>query len=282
VGALALLGRQLARFTAWWRRSDRATLPNVAEPAVVTHEEFVSAYQPTNERLRLVAGRQFPAGKWMPALGAAIRRLAEMADFLLGMDVTRVELVPDNAATRAQCSTEIRARTDALRTVVGYRPTVLRVAPKLRGFWPDRLHRQILDVIARSDAALKRMSGPIGLKPTMERAHDAISAVDRYVPFLFDGTQEETPAEIMEFCAQEKIAGYLNVAVNTAHRAFPDAKNLRLLLESDPESDEQWVSIGFDVPDDNTLFRFLAYQELLAEAMPLDTTNKFRLFYNVL
>ena len=85
----------------------------------------------------------------------------------------------------------------------------------------------------------------------------------------------------MEFCAREQISGYLHTAVSTARRAFPQAKNLHLAVETDPESDEQWVSIGMDVPDDNTLYRFLAYQQLFAEVAPPDATNKIRLFYNV-
>src|SRR5438445_12911637 len=59
-------------------------------------------------------------------------------------------------------------------------------------------------------------------------------------------TAWQWPADILDFAARSQVEAYLNPLLDATRRLFPTARDLRVMLEADPEIRDDW-HIVFDV-----------------------------------
>ena len=48
-------------------------------------------------------------------------------------------------------------------------------------------------------------------------------------------TAWQWPADVLDFAARSQVAGYLDPLLEATRRLFPTARDLRVMLEADPE-----------------------------------------------
>jgi len=90
--------------------------------------------------------------------------------------------------------------------------------------------------------------------------------------------------EIIEFCSQERITSYLPSAVNSVEKNFPTTTELKIEVEQDPETEEEWIVLNVTIRGevDEVLDNYDKYVNYWVSTVPWPERQKIRLLYNVI
>lgn len=118
----------------------------------------------------------------------------------------------------------------------------------------------------------------------------------RRVPFRFTGyvptdipsplveeLKTQLSPHVIQFCSQKSILTYLQRAIETIYDCFPSVKNLRVLPEQDPETDEEWLLIDVTLEGNVTeiLDLYDEYTRRWVTLTPLSVRDNIRVTYNI-
>ena len=152
------------------------------------------------------------------------------------------------------------------------------------------------ELLFEIDAAILRLYAlPVRLETQLL---DLFSGFQRPVPFDFTGYESRdisssirvkdlpearlTP-HVREFCSQKGISEYLKTTLNIINESFPPVRELRLLKEQDPETEEQWLSIDITVDGsiEDILEGYDHYVDQWVASAPESVRENIRLSYSV-
>jgi len=90
-------------------------------------------------------------------------------------------------------------------------------------------------------------------------------------------------SNINEFINKHALQEHLNFAYSCIHRFFPNPRNLKTVLSTDPCCDESWLSIRFDTEGsfDELERARETYHQLWRENVPAASRFRIRLMYNI-
>lgn len=90
--------------------------------------------------------------------------------------------------------------------------------------------------------------------------------------------------EIIEFCSRERITSYLPTAINSIERNFPSISELKIEVEQDPETDEEWLVLNVTIRGevDEVLSQYDKYIDYWVSTVPWPERQKIRLLYNII
>jgi hypothetical protein len=90
--------------------------------------------------------------------------------------------------------------------------------------------------------------------------------------------------EIIEFCSRERITSYLPSAINSIERNFPTTSELKIEVEQDPETDEEWLVLNVTTRGevDEVLNHYDKYINYWVSTVPWPERQKIRLLYNII
>src|SRR5688500_11575093 len=82
----------------------------------------------------------------------------------------------------------------------------------------------------------------------------------------------ELPPDVAEVCARRGLGGHLPLAVRLAREAFGPASDLRLSVDTDPDTDDRRVvlDVTVDATVDELLRRHRDYTRRWVQAVPAD------------
>ena len=120
----------------------------------------------------------------------------------------------------------------------------------------------------------------------------------RHVPFDFTGydsqlaTSKQTPKEqleaqlnqdIADLSVQKSLINYLQTAFDIIYQSFPLIREVRLLQEQDPETDEEWILIDIAVDGDieEVLDSYDDYVKKWVSSTPSSVRENIRLSYSI-
>jgi len=89
--------------------------------------------------------------------------------------------------------------------------------------------------------------------------------------------------DVVQFCSQKDIFPYLQTAIETIYDCFPSVKNLHVLSEQDPETDDEWLLIDVTLEGNVTeiLDLYDEYTRRWVTLTPLFVRNNIRVTYNI-
>jgi hypothetical protein len=89
--------------------------------------------------------------------------------------------------------------------------------------------------------------------------------------------------DLYDFCVRNDLAVYLSVAIGLIRDSFPTIKRLRLQLERDPDIEEEWILIDFDVQGEgeDILNQYNRYTEFWVRSVPWPQRDKIRVSFNI-
>ena len=90
--------------------------------------------------------------------------------------------------------------------------------------------------------------------------------------------------EIIEFCSRERVTSYLPSAVNSIERNFPTISELKIEVEQDPETEEEWLALNVTIRGevDEVLDNYDKYINYWVSTVPWPERQKIRLLYNII
>ncbi len=120
----------------------------------------------------------------------------------------------------------------------------------------------------------------------------------RHVPFVFKGydsddfPKRQTPKEqlksqlaqnIIDLSIKKGLRQYLQTAFDIIYQSFPLIRELRLLQEQDPETDEEWLLIDITVDGEmeEILDSYDDYVTKWVSSVPSSVRENIRLSYNI-
>jgi len=142
---------------------------------------------------------------------------------------------------------------------------------------------------------LKRYRLPVRLEKQLLKI---FLGSQRRVPFEFTGydshlaTSKQIPKKQLEAQLNQNIADisikkglrqYLQTAFNIIYQRFPSIRDLRLLQEQDPETDEEWLLIDITVDGEieEILDGYDGYVKKWVSSVPSSVRENIRLSYNI-
>jgi len=89
--------------------------------------------------------------------------------------------------------------------------------------------------------------------------------------------------EVIQFCSHHRIFGYLQLAVNLVHECFPSAADVSVEMESDPESDDEWLLMTAQLREriEAVLRQYDTYTRRFIGSVPWPQRNKIRFNYDL-
>lgn len=89
--------------------------------------------------------------------------------------------------------------------------------------------------------------------------------------------------EVLGFCSQHRLFGYLQRAVKLVGECFPSAVDVSVEKGSDPESEDEWLLLTAQVREqvEPSLDQYDAYTQCLIDAIPWPQRNKIRFNYDL-
>lgn len=121
---------------------------------------------------------------------------------------------------------------------------------------------------------------------------------ERPVPFDFKGYPKEglntcikptklpkadLNSQVIEFSSQRDISEYLETSLDIINRCFPLIRDLHILQEQDPETDQQWILIDIKVNADidEILLNYDNYIDEWVSSVPEFARENIRLSYSI-
>lgn len=132
----------------------------------------------------------------------------------------------------------------------------------------NQIHRNLIFDISSYDAVEDFL--------TVEFPVEFLKIPSRILPKI-------TP-EIIEFCSRERITSYLPTAVNSVERNFPTISELKIEVEQDPETEEEWLVLNVTIRGevDEVLNNYDKYINYWVSSVPWPERQKIRLLYNII
>jgi hypothetical protein len=132
----------------------------------------------------------------------------------------------------------------------------------------SQIHRNLIFDISSYDA--------VGDFLTVELPIEFLKIPSKFLP-------QVTP-EIVEFCSRERITSYLPTAVNSAEKNFPTISELKIEVEQDPETEEEWLVLNVAIRGevDEVLNNYDNYVNYWVSTVPWPERQKIRLLYNII
>jgi hypothetical protein len=116
--------------------------------------------------------------------------------------------------------------------------------------------------------------------------------VDDFIRIKFPMENLEIPSkflpqlspEILQFCSRQRILGYVPTAINLLGRSFPSISELKIDLEKDPETGEEWLVLNVTIQGevDEVLNNYDNYTIHWVSLVPWPERHKIRLSYNII
>ncbi len=103
------------------------------------------------------------------------------------------------------------------------------------------------------------------------------------IPVRLSALQADVNPDILDFCRRKGVLRHLRYAIRLIEECFPGARQLRLEVEQDPETDDEWLSLNFTVAGDITdvLDRYDEYTDRWVRAVPWPESDKICLCYHI-
>lgn len=132
----------------------------------------------------------------------------------------------------------------------------------------NRIHRNLIFDITSSD--------PVEDFLKVELPTEFLKIPSKFLPQI-------TP-EIIEFCSRERITSYLPTAVNSVERNFPTISELKIEVEQDPETEEEWLVLNVTIRGEvgEVLNNYDKYINYWVSSVPWPERHKIRLSYNII
>ena len=97
-----------------------------------------------------------------------------------------------------------------------------------------------------------------------------------------DGAHRGLPEEVEHFCQREGLLGYLEHAYELIERHFGAVDDLRVGMQPDPETGDEWVSVEITVEDaDDLLDHYESYTREWVASVPWPERVKILLAFYV-
>jgi hypothetical protein len=108
------------------------------------------------------------------------------------------------------------------------------------------------------------------------------SAVSGSVPAHSQARSVLLSNEVLSFCSRWQIFNYFQRALRLAQQSFLDLTNIEVQVESDPESDDEWLCIVVQVHSEigKVLDMYDAYTKGLVREVPWPARDRIRLIYD--
>jgi len=132
----------------------------------------------------------------------------------------------------------------------------------------NQIHRNLAFDITSSD--------PVEDFLRIELPAEFLKIPSKYLPQI-------TP-EIAEFCSRERITSYLPTAVNSIEMNFPTISELKIEVERDPETEEEWLVLNVTIRGEveEVLNNYDKYINYWVSTVPWPERQKIRLLYNII
>jgi len=132
----------------------------------------------------------------------------------------------------------------------------------------NRIHRNVIFDITSSD--------PVEDFLRVELPIEFLKIPSKFLPQI-------TP-EIIEFCSRQRITSYLPTAVNSVERNFPTISELKIEVEQDPETEEEWLVLNVTIRGEvgEVLNNYDKYINYWVSTVPWPERQKIRLLYNII
>jgi hypothetical protein len=132
----------------------------------------------------------------------------------------------------------------------------------------NRIHRNLIFDITSSD--------PVEDFLRVELPIEFLKIPSKFLPQI-------TP-EIIEFCSRERVTSYLPTAVNSVERNFPTISELKIEVEQDPETEDEWLVLNVTIRGevDEVLNNYDKYINYWVSSVPWPERQKIRLLYNII
>jgi hypothetical protein len=97
-------------------------------------------------------------------------------------------------------------------------------------------------------------------------------------------TEHEIPVDVLEYCEQHGLLPHLHEAISLAESHFSPIKPVRVVLETDPESDEQRVMVESTVnlSPQQTVERYRALIGQWIALVPSDLNYHIGFVYDII
>ena len=132
----------------------------------------------------------------------------------------------------------------------------------------NQLHRNLIFDISSYDTVEDFL--------TVELPIEFLKIPSRFLPQIVP--------EIIEFCSRERITSYLSTAVNLVESSFPSTTGMKINLEKDPETGEEWLVLNVTIQGevDEVLNNYDNYTIHWVSSVPWPECHKIRLSYNII
>jgi len=103
------------------------------------------------------------------------------------------------------------------------------------------------------------------------------------LPARFPLLAMEIGNDVLHFCRRERVLNYLPVALELIDQSFPSARALRVEVEHDPETGDEWLTLNFTVhgETDDILDQHDEYTDRWISAVPWPERDKICLCFDV-
>jgi hypothetical protein len=90
--------------------------------------------------------------------------------------------------------------------------------------------------------------------------------------------------EVRALCERHRLSGYLQRALRLARQAFLDLRNIEVIAEADPETEDEWVAIVVQIHGEvrTVLDMYDDYTRKLVDTIPWPARDKIRLIYDLI
>ena len=98
------------------------------------------------------------------------------------------------------------------------------------------------------------------------------------------GFKTHLSPDILHFCSQQGLLGYLTIAVNLIERCFPTLQELHPHRETAPETGEEWLRLDVTLHGeiDEILEHYDKYTDLWVSLVPWPECDKIQLSYDII
>ena len=89
--------------------------------------------------------------------------------------------------------------------------------------------------------------------------------------------------EVIGFCYKHQLLNHLQIALRIAANSFSHLKNINIVVEHDPEVDDEWLTITAQLPGEITevLDMYDNYSGKVVDSIPWPVREKIRLIYDI-
>jgi len=160
----------------------------------------------------------------------------------------------------------------------------MELADWVRYYWPSGSQQALLFMIA-SEQSERLGDNIIGCRAKHNSSMGFLNQLDN--PLIYtaiSSTEHSLYREFCDFFGHRELSTYLHVAIGLLKESFPNVERITLQIEQDPETDDRWILISFDVIGEveDVLSRYDHYTELFVKSVPWPERDQIRVAYNII